>query len=311
MRAVSAADLCDNLGRLATIVRAETRQQATAHGLKLVQLEALHYLASCMTFSRTPAGLSEYLDLTKGTVSQTLKALEAKGLIEKYGDESDARIVHCELTTEGRKIARNTQLPPFVKKLERSLGPRQLKVQLTGLRSLTGEAQTIRQQKDFERCGECKVCKQRGRGKNGGLDMDLAERMGRLGSVFRAEIRRLATAQGLKLVQLEALQYLSSCEDDSDTPSGLSRHLDLTKGTVSQTLKAIETKGLIEKRDDESDARIVHCVLTPTGKKMLRSAYPPAMVKKLARKLGTNGLESHLKNLGYLLKATEEIRAAA
>ena len=308
---MSVADLCDVLGRLATIVRAETRQQATQHGLKLVQLEALHYLAGCLTFSRTPAGLSEYLDLTKGTVSQTLKALEAKGLIEKYGDESDARIVHCELTTAGRKIARTTQLPNFVKKLERSLGPKQVKAQLTALDSLTQQAQQIRKQKAFEWCGECKVCKQRSKGKNGGLDLELADRMSRLGSIFRAEIRQLATGQGLKLVQLEALQYLASCEKDSDTPSGLSRHLDLTKGTVSQTLKAIETKGLIIKRDDDSDARIVHCVLTPQGKKMLRSAYPPAMVKKLARKLGSNGVESHLKNLGSLLEATEEIRAAA
>ena len=308
---MSVADLCEQLGRLATIVRAETRQQATEHGLKLVQLEALHYLASCLTFSHTPAGLSEYLDLTKGTVSQTLKALEAKGLIEKYGDEADARIVHCELTTEGRKIARGTQLPPFVRRLERALGPRQVKAQLTGLRSLTAEVQLIRQQKDFERCGECKVCKQRSRSKNGGLDIDLAERMSRLGSVYRAEIRQLATAQGLKLVQLEALQYLANCEKNSDTPSGLSRHLDLTKGTVSQTLKAIETKGLLEKRDDATDARIVHCVLTPQGKKMLRSAYPPAMVKKLARKLGANGMDSHIKNLGSLLDATEEVRKAA
>lgn len=308
---MSASELCESLGRLATIVRSETRQQATANGLKLVQLEALHYLASCVTFSRTPAGLSEYLDLTKGTVSQTLKALEAKGLIEKFGDDADARIVHCELTAAGRRIAKNTQLPTFVKKLERSLGPRQVKAQLTGLKSLTSEAQSIRHQKNFERCGVCKVCRHRNRAKNGGVDIDLAERMGRLGSVFRAEIRQLATAQGLKLVQLEALQYLASCDKDSDTPSGLSRHLDLTKGTVSQTLKAIETKGLIEKVDDVSDARIVHCVLTPQGKKMLRSVYPPAMVKKLARKLGAEGVQSHLRNLGSLLEATEEVRAAA
>ncbi len=309
MLVVSAAELCDNLERLATVVRAETRRQATHHGLKLVQLEALHYLASCMTFSRTPAGLSEYLDLTKGTVSQTLKALEAKGLIEKYGDEADARIVHCELTQAGRKIARNTQLPTFIKKLERTLGPKQVKAQLTGLQSLTNEAQSIRRQKVFERCGVCKSCRQMA--KNGRLDVELAERMGRLGSVFRAEIRQLATAQGLKLVQLESLQYLASCEKNSDTPSGLSRHLDLTKGTVSQTLKAIETKGLIEKRDDESDARIVHCVLTPQGKKMLRAAYPPSMVKKLARRLGASELQSHLRNLSTLIEATQEVRAAA
>ncbi len=287
------------------------RQQGTAHRLKLVQLEAIHYLASCLHFSRTPAGLSEYLDLTKGTVSQTLKALEAKGLIEKYGDDADARIVHCELTMAGRKIARSTQVPPFVRKLERSLGPRQAKALLTGLRALIAEAQTIRQQKAFDRCGECKACKQRSRGKETELVIDLSESMCRLGSIFRAEIRQLATAQGLKLVQLEALQYLASCEENSDTPSGLSRHLDLTKGTVSQTLKAIETKGLIEKRDDANDARIVHCVLTSNGKKMLRSAYPPALVKKLARKLGASAVESHLRNLGSLLTATDEIRAAA
>lgn len=74
------------------------------HGLKLVQLEALVYLASANRYSDTPLALAEYLALTKGTVSQTLKTLESGGLVEKKADEEDRRVQHCSVTERGTKV---------------------------------------------------------------------------------------------------------------------------------------------------------------------------------------------------------------
>ena len=54
-----------------------------AAGLKPAQWEALRYLALANGFSRTAGGLGAYLGLTKGTVSQTLNALERKGLVAR------------------------------------------------------------------------------------------------------------------------------------------------------------------------------------------------------------------------------------
>lgn len=94
----------------------------------------------------------------------------------------------------------------------------------------------------------------------------------RICALFRAQLRRVSNEHGLKLVQLEALVYLSSANRYSDTPLALTEYLALTKGTVSQTLKALEQRGLIEKTPDPSDKRVQHCAVTPEGAAVVADA---------------------------------------
>ncbi|WP_136163385.1 MarR family winged helix-turn-helix transcriptional regulator [Sphingomonas flavalba] len=70
-------------------------------GLKPVQLQALRYLAEANRFSRTPGALTAWLGQTKGTVSQTIAALERKGLVARTGDAADRRLVRLALTRRG------------------------------------------------------------------------------------------------------------------------------------------------------------------------------------------------------------------
>jgi len=93
------------LERLSNLLREDLREVATAHGLKLVQLSALQYLAVANRFSDTLTDLVAYLGATKGTVSQTLKTLERKGLLTRRRDPDDGRVAHLVLTDEGRAIA--------------------------------------------------------------------------------------------------------------------------------------------------------------------------------------------------------------
>lgn len=97
-QAVLSAELIERLGRL---LRAERHAQS----LNPVQWEALRYLARCNRFSNTPSALAAYLQATKGTVSQTLNALERKGLIARLSDPASARIVRLALTNAGRKLS--------------------------------------------------------------------------------------------------------------------------------------------------------------------------------------------------------------
>ncbi len=92
------AELVDRLGR---VVRAGEHQG----GLNPAQWEALRYLARCNRFSNTPGALARYLAATKGTVSQTLNALERKGLIERRPDPASGRVVRLLLTRAGRALA--------------------------------------------------------------------------------------------------------------------------------------------------------------------------------------------------------------
>lgn len=72
-----------------------------SEGLNPAQWEALRYFARANRYSRTPSALADYLGTTKGTVSQTIKALEAKGLVDRVPHNRDRRAVLLQTTPAG------------------------------------------------------------------------------------------------------------------------------------------------------------------------------------------------------------------
>jgi DNA-binding MarR family transcriptional regulator len=88
------------LSRLGRIINRESYD----HGLKPVQWSALRFLAQANRFSRTPSGLTAWLAQTKGTVSQTIAALERKGLIVRGSKGDDRRVVRLELTDTAQAL---------------------------------------------------------------------------------------------------------------------------------------------------------------------------------------------------------------
>ena len=95
---VSSPQLLYRLERLVRLLRAEGH----AGGLNPAQWEALRYLSRANRFSNSPIALTAYLDATKGTVSQTVMALERKGLIAKGPREGEKRSIALSLTDAGR-----------------------------------------------------------------------------------------------------------------------------------------------------------------------------------------------------------------
>lgn len=91
-------------------------------GLQPVQWQALRFLASANRFSRTPKGLTAWLGQTKGSVSQTIIALERKGLIARGGDPDDHRVVRLELTAAG-KAALRAPPPDMAQRMLAHLAP--------------------------------------------------------------------------------------------------------------------------------------------------------------------------------------------
>ncbi|MCA8889033.1 MAG: winged helix-turn-helix transcriptional regulator [Parvularculaceae bacterium] len=79
-------------------------------GLKPTQWEALRYFARANRFSRSPSALTAYLGVTKGTVSQTVSALEKKDLIEKTTGDADRRQVRIDVRAKGQKLLKRDPL---------------------------------------------------------------------------------------------------------------------------------------------------------------------------------------------------------
>ncbi len=81
-----------------------------ADGLNPAQWAVLRYLGRANRYSRTPTAISDYLGTTRGTMSQTIKALEAKGLIGRESSDRDRRAVLLRLTGAGEAALDNDPL---------------------------------------------------------------------------------------------------------------------------------------------------------------------------------------------------------
>lgn len=102
-------DVFDLIERMAALIRSEERKKCTELGLQPVHLQVLDYLSRCNRYSDTPAALTNYLGMTRGTVSQTLLLLTKKGFIKKTADTSDRRVVHLGLLAEGDAVLKQAR----------------------------------------------------------------------------------------------------------------------------------------------------------------------------------------------------------
>ena len=91
----------------------------------------------------------------------------------------------------------------------------------------------------------------------------------RLCSLHKSQMRKAASAEGIHLVHLEILQYLSVCNKYSNTAQAMSEYLGQTKGSISQSLKVVESAGHIVRKPCKKDGRVIKIELTKQGKACL------------------------------------------
>lgn len=132
------------------------------------------------------------------------------------------------------------------------------------------------------------------------------EYLERIGNLLRTDTRKSGVEKGLQPVQLEALHYLSSCNRYSNTPAAVADYLGLTKGTVSQTLGVLENAGMIEKRPDLKDRRVVHLQLTDLGEALIGDLIPPKAWKSAMKLIPESEQDSILDTLKRVLRSLQK-----
>jgi len=153
---MGAQEVNDVLERLCNLLRMEARAFGLKHGLQPVQMEALKYVTQCNRYSDTPQAVGEYLGLTKGTVSQSLKALEQKGFLTKQPDKKDKRLIHLTPTLKAKNL---TKKATQAKGLEPALAITNsvIATELTQmLRSILRGLQQVNGRKAFGACHTCR-----------------------------------------------------------------------------------------------------------------------------------------------------------
>ncbi len=144
------AELVGRLGRIAHALQ-------FSGGLNPAQWEALRFLARANRYSCTPSALSEYLGTTKGTVSQTLIALETKGYIRRTRGRTDRRSVDLSLTEDGWEMLRNDPIR-LIERVGNDLPPATRQELTAGMDRLLTSLNLAQGHPAFGVCTDCNYC---------------------------------------------------------------------------------------------------------------------------------------------------------
>ena len=152
------AEILAPLERLARLMRAGEHEG----GLNPAQWEALRYLSRANRFSNSPIALTRFLGSSKGTISQTLKALERKGYITKSPRENEGRSICLALTEKGNDVLKSDPLSELFKSLD-ELGGKTRRRLSKGLAELLEMELKRREQPSFGICVSCRYFREKGR----------------------------------------------------------------------------------------------------------------------------------------------------
>ena len=99
------------LERLANLLRVMERESGADAELHPVHLQVLWFLGRANRYSDTPASVADYLGISRGAASSTIRVLRERGLIRERRDREDRRVTRLSLTDAGRALL-DRELPP-------------------------------------------------------------------------------------------------------------------------------------------------------------------------------------------------------
>lgn len=146
--------------RLSRLMRAAEHEQ----GLNPAQWQALRYLDRANRFSNSPGALAKYLGATKGTVSQTVIALERKGFLRRHVRQGERRSVALALTAKGRAQLQQDPWQSLASDIA-ALDARSARNLARGLKDLLHSAMRRGTHPTF---GQCRTCRYFGRNRASG-----------------------------------------------------------------------------------------------------------------------------------------------
>lgn len=115
---------------------------------------------------------------------------------------------------------------------------------------------------------------------------------------------------GLNPAQWAALRYFGRVGLQACTVTAFARYHGTSKGTASQTIAALTRKGMVERRQDDNDRRLIHFVLTETGRCALDND-PIRMVAEAVAELSADEQASLAGSLEKIVRSILSQRAAS
>jgi len=141
------AELLDQLGHSAC-------SEAFSAGLNPAQWSALRYFERANRFSRTVSAFAEYHGTTRGTASQTIRALIHKGYLQRLPAMHDQRSFRLDLTERARQVLAADPFAEFVSAAG-ALPSEQCSALARGLQAMLEQVLEKRARRPFGVCTSC------------------------------------------------------------------------------------------------------------------------------------------------------------
>ena len=152
--------------QLAELLLHEMHRFAALHRMDIVHLRALLFLERANRYSNTLAGLTDYLGLTKGTVSKSVSLLEQAGHLRRTPDSEDRRLQHLSLTDSGQELVERLLAHLRLGEIARCMGTSETQHAARMLRHVLSTCQRLNQRRSF---GICQGCRHHRRVNGGGF----------------------------------------------------------------------------------------------------------------------------------------------
>ncbi len=144
---LAVAELVEQLGRCAC-------SEAFSAGLNPAQWSALRYFERANRFSRSVSAFAQYHGTTRGTASQTIRALVQKSFLRRLPAKHDQRSFRLDLTERARQVLGSDPFGEFVS-AARALPPEQCSELARGLRAMLEQVLDKRARRPFGVCTSC------------------------------------------------------------------------------------------------------------------------------------------------------------
>ena len=97
------SELYQSLSELKRVAMRTREQMLGEHQLTRTQIEVMAVLRGAK--HQTIGEVAEYLGVTHSASTQTIETLVKRGLVERFDDDNDRRIVRLALSADGRQLA--------------------------------------------------------------------------------------------------------------------------------------------------------------------------------------------------------------
>jgi DNA-binding MarR family transcriptional regulator len=136
----------------------------------------------------------------------------------------------------------------------------------------------------------------------------VAAALERIGQAFRVLSQREAQEHALSPIQLQLLLRLDVDSAGRRRPGSLAREFDVSAASLSDSIAALERKGLVERRRLGKDGRGVSLALTASGRRLARRLNPVA--QPVQRAVAALPTEQQVALLGSLYSLIAELQRA-